>query len=379
MHIPGRAMTLLTLALLLVLGACAGEEATEQATTETGDTGDTGVDEPDEEPADDGGVMSEGNADTDGPEAQELLVVATIAPLADVVDRVLGDRGTVETLIPANVDSHSYEPRPRDVEPLADADVFFGNGLGLNQSAVNLAEANLAENAPLVLLGEESLSYEDLRDDGHSHDDDGHSHGHTHDDGNDHTHEGDDGHVNPHVWTSVALIEQYVPAVADTLSELDPDGARDYADRAEAYTAELAELDAAITEAVESIPEGNRRLIVYHDAWSYFGQDYGIEVVAAVQPSDFSAPSAAEIRGIIDQIRQEDVPALFGSAEFPTDVVEAIGDETGAEYVGDLADDILPGEPGDPEHSYIGMMAVNVTLIVEALGGDASPLESLPG
>jgi ABC-type Zn uptake system ZnuABC Zn-binding protein ZnuA len=119
-------------------------------------------------------------------------------------------------------------------------------------------------------------------------------------------------------------------------------------------------------------------MVVYHDAWGYFARDHGLEVVAAVQPSDLSEPSAADVRAIIDQIRAEDVPAIFGSEEFPSRVIEAIAAETDAVYVGTLADDVLPGEPGTPEHSYEGLMAANARTIVEALGGDAGALEGFP-
>jgi ABC-type Zn uptake system ZnuABC Zn-binding protein ZnuA len=114
--------------------------------------------------------------------------------------------------------------------------------------------------------------------------------------------------------------------------------------------------------------------VVYHDAWSYFARDYGLEMVTAVQPADFSEPSAAEVRAIIDLIRAEQIPAIFGSEAFPTAVLDAIADETGAAYVGDLSDDELPGSPGDPEHSYLELMRANARLIVTSLGGDTTAL-----
>ena len=94
-------------------------------------------------------------------------------------------------------------------------------------------------------------------------------------------------------------------------------------------------------------------------------------MIGAIQPSDFSEPSAGEVADLIDQIEEEDIPAIFGSEVFPSDVLETIADETGAEYVDDLRDDDLPGEPGDEEHSYIGLMVRNMEIMLPALGGDA--------
>ena len=387
-----RLVLLLTALVLLGVG-CAEEDGGLAAGPDDAPSGQGSADaspEPDEEQA------GQTTDDAATPAADEgLLVVSTVAPMADVLARLLGDRGEVRALVPPGMDSHTYEPRPGDVAPLSRADAFIDSGLDLNPDAVALAEANLPDGAPLVLLGDEALDPDELstehwhdhghghdHDDeaAHSHDDEGaHSHddeaGHSHDDEAGHSHDDEAGVVNPHVWTSVPLVIELAEHAGAVLAELDPDDAEGYVERTTAYTAELESLDAAIREAVDSLDEGRRKLVVYHDAWAYFGDAYGVEVVAAVQPSDFSEPSAADIRDLVDQIREEDVPAVFGSEEFASDVVAVIAEETDARYVGDLADDQLPGEPGEEVHSYVGMMATNVGRIVEALGGDAAPLD----
>jgi ABC-type Zn uptake system ZnuABC Zn-binding protein ZnuA len=368
-----RRATRLVIAALAV-AAAAGCGGTDDAGPSLAGDDRQGVDDEGTTPA---GPDAADAVATTGP---QLRIVSTVAPIADVVQQVLGDRGEVHHLVPVGMDSHSYEPRPSDVVPLGGADAFIDNGLDLNPAAVELAEANLPDGAPLVLLGEEALDPDALSDE-HWHADDGHTH--SHDDGDTHhTHDGDEPHdgaggVNPHVWTSVKNVLAYVDVIEATLTDLDPDGAEGYAKRADAYRDELTALDEAIQAAVDSLDEGRRKLVVYHDAWAYFGRRYGVEVVAAVQPSAHAEPSASDVRAIIDQIREEDVPAVFGAEEFPTSVAATIADETGATYVGELADDTLPGEPGDPDHSYVGMMVENVRRIVESLGGDATPLDAL--
>ena len=101
-------------------------------------------------------------------------------------------------------------------------------------------------------------------------------------------------------------------------------------------------------------------------------------MIGAIQPSDFDEPSAREVAELITQVRATGVPAVFGSEVFPSPVLEQIGDETGVRYVDVLRDDDLPGEPGDAEHSWLGLMRFDYITMIEALGGDAAALEAVP-
>jgi ABC-type Mn2+/Zn2+ transport system permease subunit/ABC-type Zn uptake system ZnuABC Zn-binding protein ZnuA len=360
-------------ALLLAGCAVGGAPSAPVAGDRTEDAPDADAPEDDTAPA---------PADPAGQEPV-LRVLATVAPIADLVAEVGGDRVEVSSLVPPGADSHTYEPRPSDVALLGEVDAYVGVGLDLNEGAIGLAEQHLPEGAPIVLLGELALDRDALvldhtHDDGQAHGDDGHTHGddgHTHgDDG--HTH-GDDGGLgpNPHVWTSVRNAAAMVPTIAEELTALDPEGEAVYAANADGLLAELADLDEDIEAAVATVPAENRTLITYHDAWTYFARDHGLEFVAAVQPGDYSEPSAAELRAVIDLLRERDVPAVFGSEVFPTRVLDTIASETGAVYVGDLSDDALPGAAGAPEHTYVEMMRRNAIVIVDALGGDRRALE----
>jgi len=103
-----------------------------------------------------------------------------------------------------------------------------------------------------------------------------------------------------------------------------------------------------------------------------------MRVIGAIQPADFSEPSAQEVAALIDQIRTEHVPAIFGSEVFPSPVLAQIAQESGAKYEDTLRDDDLPGDTGQPEHSYVGLMLYDVRTIVTDLGGDASALDAVP-
>jgi ABC-type Zn uptake system ZnuABC Zn-binding protein ZnuA len=129
--------------------------------------------------------------------------------------------------------------------------------------------------------------------------------------------------------------------------------------------------------ATATIPEDQRNLLTYHDAYAYFAVHYGYTVIGAIQPSSFDEPTPKEIADLITQVRESGVKAVFGSEVFPSPVLEQIGAEAGVRYIDVLRDDDLVGEPGDAEHSWLGLMRFNYVTMVEALGGDASALKTL--
>jgi ABC-type Zn uptake system ZnuABC Zn-binding protein ZnuA len=100
-------------------------------------------------------------------------------------------------------------------------------------------------------------------------------------------------------------------------------------------------------------------------------------VVGAVQPSDFADPTPSEVVTLIEQIRAEGVPTIFGSEVFPSNVLEEVGNETGVRYEQSLRDDDLPGAPGEENHSWLGLMQYNFATMIEGLGGDASNVRAV--
>jgi ABC-type Zn uptake system ZnuABC Zn-binding protein ZnuA len=294
-----------------------------------------------------------------GPDrADGRTVVTTVAPITDIVSQVAGPDLPVVGIVPAGTDSHTFEPGPSVARELAGARLFIANGLFLEEPSLQLAEANLPDDAEIVTLADRVVSEDEWVFDV--------------------SFPEAQGHPNPHLWTSPPLAKEYARIVADELARVDPDRAEGYRERYQAYAERLDALDTAIGTAAGTIPPGNRKLVTYHDSFPYFAPRYGFEVVGAIQPADISEPSAGELADLIDQLRAEQVPAVFGSEVFPSDVLAQIAAETGARYVDDLRDDDLPGEPGDPEHSYLGMMVFNVRTIVEALGGDPAALGQVP-
>ena len=285
-------------------------------------------------------------------QAGRLQVVAIISPITNIVYNITGDLVDLTGLVPAGADSHTFELAPSDVVTLANADLIFINGLNLEQSAMKMAEANLKDGGEIVLLGELVIDPEDYV--------------------YDFSFPEEAGSPNPHLWTDPIFALEYAEIVLDRLTARDPDNADAYQANYDEFAARIEALDAAIQVTTASIPAENRKLYTYHDSFAYFAPRYGYTVLGAVQPADFSEPSGQEVAALIDQLRAGSVPAIFGSEVFPSQILEQIGREANLTYVSTLSDDDLPGDPGDPEHSYISMMVENLKTMADALGGDPS-------
>jgi ABC-type Zn uptake system ZnuABC Zn-binding protein ZnuA len=297
-----------------------------------------------------------GGGDGDTGEGR-LQVVTTVSPITNIVQNVAGDLVDVTGIVPEGTNSHTFEPAPSDAQAMADADIVFMNGLHLEEPTLELAEANVGEGVHIVELGAMTITPEEYIYD-FSFPESG-------------------GDPNPHLWTNPLHALRYAEIVRDELSALDPDNAASYEEHFDAFEDRIVELDAAAREVTATVPEENRKLLTYHDSFPYFAREYGWTVIGAIQPSDFAEPTAQDVADLIDQIREEQVPAIFGSEVFASPVLEQIAAETGAEYIDDLRDDDLPGENGDPDHSYVGLMVFDFRTFMGALGGDPSAFDAI--
>jgi ABC-type Zn uptake system ZnuABC Zn-binding protein ZnuA len=273
------------------------------------------------------------------------------------VQNVGGDRIAVTGIVPEGTNSHTFEPAPSDAAVMADADIVFVNGLHLEEPTRELAEANVGVGVPIVQLGDMTISPDEYIYDV--------------------SFPEEEGDPNPHLWTDPLYAERYAEIVKDELTAIDPDGGAAYRRNFNAFAERIDELDQLVRDVTATVPPEHRKLLTYHDSFPYFAREYGWTIVGAIQPSDFADPTPQEVASLIDQIRNEGVPAIFGSEVFPSPVLEQIAAESGATYVDDLRDDDLPGENGDPEHSYFGLMVFDYTTFMGALGGDAVKFESL--
>ena len=288
---------------------------------------------------------------------KRLRVVTTVSPITNIVENIGGTRIRLEGVVPEGVNSHTFEPTPSMARLMAEADLIIINGLFLEEPTLALAEANKKTDAVILSLGDLAVTPDEWQFD--------------------FTFPESAGHPNPHLWPDPNLGLRYAELVHDQLAAMDPDNATYYAVNLERFRGLVSQMDQAIRVAVATVPEENRKLLTYHDSWAYFAKQYGMEVIGAVQPSNFSQPSVREVAQLIDQVRELGLPAVFGSEVFSSDVLEAIASEAGAQFIDELADDDLPGKPGDPQHTYLGLIQQNMAAMIPALGGDASAVAGL--
>ena len=308
-------------------------------------------------PAACGSGSGSGSEQDSDPAGRPLRVVTTVAPLTSIVASVAGDRAVVRGLVPEGTNSHTFEPPPSTARVIARSDVVFLNGLKLEEPTRELAEENRSGGAEIVELGDHAIPPGE-----HIYDFSFPRAG---------------GKPNPHLGTDPPLAKRYARIAADTLARRDPPNATAYEANYAGFAARVDALHEAMVAATATLAPERRKLLTYHDAYAYFARDYGWTVIGAIQPSSFDDPTPKDVAALITQIRSEGVPAIFGSEVFPSPVLAQIGRETGVRYVDVLRDDDLPGRPGDPEHSWLGLMRFNFVTMVESLGGDASALKAL--
>lgn len=283
---------------------------------------------------------------------EKLKVVATTNIIADVIERVGGDRVDLTALVPQGADPHTFEPTPRDVAAVSAAHVVFANGAGLEEFLGSLLEsAGATEHTVYLAHGIELYETE--------HDEEGD----VEEGEEEHAHEEGD----PHLWTDPNNVMVWVDTIQAALEMLDPEHAAVYEANAEAYTAELETLDAWIRDQVAQIPPERRRMVTDHQLFAYFTEAYGFEQVGAVIPaySTMAEPSAKELAALEDAIRELDVRAVFVGSTVNSSLAQRVAEDTGTRlvplYTGSLS------EQGGPADTYIDYMRYNVQAIVDAL------------
>jgi ABC-type Zn uptake system ZnuABC Zn-binding protein ZnuA len=290
---------------------------------------------------------------------EKLNVVTSVSPITNIVKNVAGDKITLTGLVPEGVNSHTFELVPSDVVKVNDADLVIIDGLGLETNVEDVVDQahNTKPNLQILKLGDNTITPDQYIFD--------------------FSFPKEAGDPNPHLWLNVPYAMKFANLTRDKLIEMDPANADYYTQNTDQYLTKLKQLDEGIMKAVQSVPEQNRKLLTYHDSWAYFAPRYGMVVIGAVQPSDFGQPTPREVASLIDQIKTEKVPAIFGSEVFPTEVVDQIAKEANVKIVSTLSDDDLPGDAGDPQNSYVGMMLENMNNMLVPLGGNVSALSNV--
>ncbi len=315
-------------------------------------------------------------AQTTGP----IPVVATFSILGDMVERIGGEHVAVTTLVGPDGDTHVFQPTPADARAVSTAELLFVNGLEFEGWIDRLVDASGFEGTRVVTTeGIQPIAFEE-GDDHHEGDDHAeHGHGHDHKEhaeaghGHDHKEHAEAGHghhhhgaFDPHAWQSLDNAVTYADNIAAALAQADPENAVDFNQNRAAYVNEIKALDAEIREILAGLPTDRRTVVTSHDAFQYFGRDYGLTFLSPQGLSTESEASAQHVSRLIDQMREEGISAVFVENITDSRLLEQIADETGATIGGTLYPGALSG-PDGPAPTYLDMMRHNATTLAQAL------------
>jgi ABC-type Zn uptake system ZnuABC Zn-binding protein ZnuA len=285
-------------------------------------------------PASDSGTPFDSTQDKAAP-----VVLASTTFLADIAQNVAGDRITIQSLLPVGADPHSYEATPTDVTKVARSKLLIINGADYEHFLEPLLE-NAGGEREIIEASAGLHPREDTEEE----------HG-----------------IDPHLWLDPNNVITYVENIREALTHFDPAGTVDYQVNAEAFIAELKELDAWILEQVNQIPAEKRLLVTNHESLNYFAERYGLTIIGTVLESSSSnaSPSAQQMASLVDQIKATGAPAIFVDASDNAVLAEQIAAETGVRVITTLHLESLT-EDG-PAATYMDMMQHNVSEIVNAL------------
>jgi ABC-type Zn uptake system ZnuABC Zn-binding protein ZnuA len=265
-----------------------------------------------------------------------LKVVTTTTVFADIVQNVGGSRVAATSIIPPGVGPEDYEPKPDDARKLANAKLIVSNGVGLDDFLDRLLASGTGGQTPQLVLGDGIPTLTE------------------------------NGEQNPHFWLDPSLVKQYyLPKIAAKLTDVDPTGKATSDANARTYGVTLDSLDAELKAQISTIPEANRKLVTFHDAFPYFARHFGFELVGVILENVGQEPTAAELAALVDKVKATGVKAVFSEAQFSPKLSETLAQEAGiSQVVTSLYNDALGPAPAD---SYLGLMRWNVDQIVKAL------------
>lgn len=270
--------------------------------------------------------------------AEKAKVVTTFSILADITREIGGDDIQLTNLVGADADAHVFEPAPAQVRAVLEADLVIANGLGFEPWLERLL-ANGEARGTRIDASKGVVPITVLEDDQRL--------------------------VDPHAWQSLGNAEIYARNITQALVQLVPARAAAFEARRDSWLGRLGALRQSIAPRLMALPPERRRVLTSHDAFGYFAQEWRLQFLAAQGVSDAAEPSAAEVAGLIRQLRVEGVRAIFVENIRDARLVEQIAEEAGARVGGTLYSDALAAE--GPASTYLGMYRQNVERLLQAL------------
>lgn len=323
---------------------------------------------------------TEGGKDTPK-EDDGLSIYASIYPMQEFTQKVVGDTAEVKNIMPPGSASHDFEPTTKQVTELSKADVLVYQGAGMESWIDSVKETLEASGSDIVFI-EASEGIELLPNTHHHHDEEEEEHDHEHEEEaeehdheeEEHEHEHEEGEehhhhhgaYDPHVWLSIRNSKTMVENIADALSEVNPDLADKYKENADAYTSELDKLD---KEYTEKLADANvKSFVVTHEAFGYLAKDYGLKQYGLTGMGTAQDPNPEKMAQMVELVKKEDMKAIYYDNSGSPKVAEALAAELDGVEVLPLTTLHSPSEEELKDGAnYVTMMQKNLeNLLVNA-------------
>jgi ABC-type Zn uptake system ZnuABC Zn-binding protein ZnuA len=265
--------------------------------------------------------------------AAPVAVLTTISTFNSFVTAVGGTRVRVESLVPVGVSPEDYQPTPADIARLHGAQLLIENGLGLEAWLARTIEN--ARNPNLrVVVASDGLPAKG---------------------------------GNPHLWMDPELARGYVRAIRDALAKIDPADRDLFARNAQAYDRQLLGLEREIAKRIATIPPASRTMIVFHNAWQYYDDRFGLRTLGVIELAPGQEPNPSYVAELVRLARANHVRAVFAEPEYSPKLIQTLAESAGIKTIENLYDDSIGTDPR--VHDYPSMLRYDTGVIVKALGG----------
>lgn len=258
-------------------------------------------------------------------------VVTSISTFNSMVQAVGGNRVRVHSLVPVGASPETYQPRPQDIASLASAALLIENGAGL-ETWLKKTVANAGSSSLHVVVCSRGLTIK---------------------------------HDNPHLWMDPVNAEHYARAIRDGLIAIDPAHGTFYRNNTRRYVAQLEALRKSIARRIDRLPPNRRYMIVFHNAWQYYDDRFGITTLGFIEANPGQDPNPQQIARLIDQARAHHLHAIFSEPEYSPKLAKQIAGNSDIKIVDNLYDDSIGTKP--QVSTYIGMLNYDTDVIVHAL------------
>ncbi len=308
-----------------------------------------------------------------------LTVYTTVYPLTYFTERIGRDKVTVKSIYPAGSNEHTFDPTQKDMMALADADLFFYIGLGL-EGFVDNAKKTLANEDVSMIATADAVSDEELAvskvseedhadeeentDDTHAHDEesaDEDEHANEEESHDDHEH----GEIDPHLWISPQISVNLATSIKDSLIKKDPSNKETYTKNFDVLVNDLKQLDADFKEMADA--SSNKTFFVSHAAFGYLAGTYGLEQVAVAGLNSQDEPSQKELTEIVKSAKSMNIKTILFEQNVSSKLTKVIQSEIGADALTMHNLGVLTPQDVDNKEDYFTLMEQNLETLTKAL------------